>query len=56
MSPVDAYVNTKPDDIRPVLKRMREPILRIAPEAQEGISYGMLAYKLNGRPLVYFAA
>lgn len=24
--------------------------------AEEGISYGMPAYKMNGRPLVYFAA
>jgi uncharacterized protein YdhG (YjbR/CyaY superfamily) len=27
-----------------------------APDAVESISYGMPAYKLNGKPLMYFAA
>jgi uncharacterized protein YdhG (YjbR/CyaY superfamily) len=31
-------------------------ILKNAPGAVESISYGMPAYKLNGKPLVYFAA
>ena len=30
-------------------------ILTEAPNAIESISYGMPAYKLNGKPLVYFA-
>jgi uncharacterized protein YdhG (YjbR/CyaY superfamily) len=33
---------------------MREIIRSAAPEAQESIAYGMPAYKLYGKPLVYF--
>lgn len=35
---------------------MRTTIQANAPEAVEGIAYGMPAYKLNKKPLVYFAA
>ena len=56
MNPVDEYIYNQPEDIRPVLIRVRELIRRTAPDAQEGISYGMPAYKLYGKPLVYFAA
>ena len=56
MNPVDANINSQAEEIRPILKRVREIILQAAPEAEEGISYGMPAYRLNGRPLVYFAA
>jgi uncharacterized protein YdhG (YjbR/CyaY superfamily) len=56
MNPVDEYINNQPRDIRPILNQVRELILRMAPEAQEHISYAMPAYKLNGKPLVYFAA
>ena len=31
-------------------------IRKAAPEAEESITYGMPAFKMNGRPLVYFAA
>jgi uncharacterized protein YdhG (YjbR/CyaY superfamily) len=34
---------------------MRRIILENAPESEESISYGMPAYKLQGKPLVYFA-
>lgn len=35
---------------------MRNTILASAPGAEESISYGMPAYKINKKPLVYFAA
>ena len=56
MNAVDEYIGTRPEDIQLILKKVRDIILRLAPEAEELISYGMPAYKLNGRPLVYFAA
>ena len=56
MNPVDTYIQAQPDAIRPILEAVREIIRECAPEAEEGISYGMPAYKLHGRPLVYFAA
>jgi uncharacterized protein YdhG (YjbR/CyaY superfamily) len=52
---IDAYIAGAPEDIRPVLEKIRETIRAAAPEAQETISYSMPAFKLNG-VLVYFAA
>lgn len=55
-STVDSYIKSFPQDIQESLNRIREIIKKAAPEAAEGIAYEMPAYKLNGRPLVYFAA
>jgi uncharacterized protein YdhG (YjbR/CyaY superfamily) len=52
---VDAYINGYPEGIRRVLKKMRQTIRAAAPAAVESIAYQMPAYKLNGKPLVYFA-
>lgn len=38
-----------------ILNKIRNIIISKAPEAIESISYGMPAYKTNGKPLVYFA-
>src|SRR5690606_8446447 len=38
-----------------ILMKIREIIKSVSPEAEESISYGMPAYKLFNRPLVYFA-
>jgi uncharacterized protein YdhG (YjbR/CyaY superfamily) len=53
---VEAYIAHFPDVIQSQLKQIREIIKRLAPDAVESISYGMPAYKLNKKPLVYFAA
>jgi uncharacterized protein YdhG (YjbR/CyaY superfamily) len=50
---VDEYLNLFPETQRKVLQRIRETIKQAAPAAEETISYGMPAYKLNGI-LVYF--
>lgn len=42
-------------EVRRRLEVMREIVRDTAPGARESISYGMPAYKLNGKPLVYFA-
>ena len=55
MSLVDTYIATFPATTQKMLQQMRETILNAAPNAEESISYGMPAYKLNGKPLVYFA-
>jgi len=52
---VTDYINTFPGAIQPLLEAIRAIIIKNAPDAVEGISYGMPAYKLNGKPLVYFA-
>lgn len=53
---VEQYIKTFPEDVQILLDKLRMLILEIAPEATEGIAYGMPAYKIQGRPLVYFAA
>jgi uncharacterized protein YdhG (YjbR/CyaY superfamily) len=53
---VDAYIATFPSEVQTRLIQMRTIIQKAAPNAVENISYGMPAYKVNGKPLVYFAA
>lgn len=52
---VDEYISKFPVETQFYLNTMRDLILKNAPEAEESISYGMPAYKLKGKPLVYFA-
>jgi uncharacterized protein YdhG (YjbR/CyaY superfamily) len=52
---VDGYISQFPANIQTRLKAIRSSIKKLAPAAVESISYGMPAYKLNGKPLVYFA-
>lgn len=53
---VDAYIASFPEKTQEILREVRSIIKKTAPDASEGIWYGMPGYKLNGRPLVYFAA
>ena len=52
---VDEYIAVFPKEVQKILRQVRTAIKKAAPEAEEGITYGMPAYRLNG-PLVYFAA
>lgn len=56
MKNVEQYIRSFPKSIQDNLVKIRRTILQIAPYAEEKISYGMPAYKLNGKPLVYFGA
>ena len=49
------YFDKFPEETREILYKIRDLIKRIAPEADEIISYNMPAYKQN-KVLVYFAA
>lgn len=53
---VDNYIFGFPEKIQEILVKIRGIIRENAPNAVESISYGMPAYKLNKKPLVYFAA
>lgn len=53
---VNEYINAFPLETQKILTKIREIIKKAAPNAEECIAYGMPAYKLNGKPLVYFAA
>ncbi|UWX53803.1 DUF1801 domain-containing protein [Maribacter litopenaei] len=52
----EEYVAHFPFEIQEKLRILRKLVKETAPDAVEGISYGMPAFKLNGKPLVYFAA
>jgi len=53
---IDEYIETFPEDVQSILKKMRQTINDAAPRAVEAISYQMPTFKLNGRNLVHFAA
>ena len=55
VSKVDAYINAFPPEVQLPLNRIRMIVKKSVPEAVESISYGMPAYKLKGKPLIYFA-
>src|SRR5688500_4177772 len=52
---VDEYVAGFPRPVRGVLERVRAAIRKGVPAADEVISYGIAAYKLHGRIVIYFA-
>ncbi len=52
---IDEYISKCPEDVRPVLVRIRAVIRESAPEAVERISYQMPGFYQNGM-LVWFAA
>src|SRR5438045_5353558 len=53
---IDECLAALSDDKRAVLEKLRRTIKAAAPKAEEGISYGLAAFRLNGRPLVAFGA
>ena len=53
---VESYIKSFPKEIQILLEEIRNVIKENAPNVIESIAYGMPAYKLNGKPLVYFAA
>ena len=56
METIASYFAKFPETSQKRMQQIRTLILEKAPEAQESISYGMPAYKTNGKPLIYFAA
>ena len=51
---VDEYLARFNGEVRARLDTMRATIHDTAPDAVESMAYGMPAYKLDGKPLVYF--
>lgn len=52
---VDEYLAQFDGEVRARLETMRDVVRAAAPEAVESMAYGMPAYKLDKKPLVYFA-
>lgn len=53
---VPEYIAQFPDKVQERLELLRILTIEIAPEATEYIAWGMIGYKLNKKPLLYFAA
>ncbi len=52
---IDSYLAIQPENVRVILEKLRQTIKKAVPEAEEVISYQMLAFKFHGM-LVWFAA
>ena len=53
---VDRYLEALEEPKRGTLEALRRSILEVVPEAEQGISYGMPAFKVEGRTMAGFAA
>ena len=53
---IDTFLARLPEEQREALEALRRVIAAAAPEAEEGISYGVPAFKYRARPLVSFGA
>lgn len=53
---VDAHIAAAAPEFQAALERLRGLIRAAAPDAVEGIGYGVPTYKVNGHNLVHFAA
>jgi uncharacterized protein YdhG (YjbR/CyaY superfamily) len=53
---IDEYLAGVNVDHRNALQKLRETIHTVAPTADECISYGIPAFRLNGHSLVFFGA
>ncbi|HRF28340.1 MAG TPA: DUF1801 domain-containing protein [Candidatus Saccharibacteria bacterium] len=51
---VDEYLLNFDGEARNRLEQARGIVKELSPSAVESISYGLIGYKLNNRPLIYF--
>ena len=51
---VEDYINQFDGEVKTRLLKLRELVKTESPEAVEALSYGLVGYKRNGKPLVYF--
>jgi uncharacterized protein YdhG (YjbR/CyaY superfamily) len=53
---IDRYLADLEEPKRSTLQQLRQDILDVVPEAEQGISYGVPAFRLRGRVVAGFAA
>ncbi len=52
---IDQYIAGFPEHTQSLLQQIRATVKKVAPDAEETISYAIPTFKLKGRPLIYFA-
>lgn len=55
-SEIDDYLETLDEPKRATLTRLRDTIIEIVPDAEQGISYRVPAFRLDGKTIAGFAA
>ena len=55
VSTVESYIAAQPVAVQAVLQSLRDTIRAALPEAEEGISYQIPVYKLQGKAVIFFA-
>ena len=53
---IDAYLATLEEPKRSTLGALRRSILAVVPDAEQGISYGLPAFRVDGKVVAGFAA
>jgi uncharacterized protein YdhG (YjbR/CyaY superfamily) len=53
---IDAYLAKTADPFRSALEQIRALVKAAAPDAEEALVYGVPGFRLNGKPLVCYAA
>ncbi len=53
---IDRYLEDLEEPKRSTLQRLRQTILEVVPEAEQGISYQVPAFRLDGKVIAGFAA
>lgn len=55
-SEIDDYLATLDEPSRSTLESLRRSIAALMPEAEEGLSYGVPVFRIDGRPIAGFSA
>jgi uncharacterized protein YdhG (YjbR/CyaY superfamily) len=53
---IDSYVEALDEPKRSTLQALRTSILEVVPDAEQGFSYGMPAFRVHGKTVAGFAA
>jgi len=53
---IDEYLNGVGEPARSTLQVLRERIVEVVPDVEQGISYGVPAFRLHGKTIAGFAA
>ncbi len=56
VSTTDEYINQFDKAVQENLQKIRQFVHEIIPEAQEAMTYGVPAFKLNGKTIINYAA